>query len=135
MADENINVPADLYQRMVEAPLTLARAEAVELLRRGDVSGASARLEAGLAERAALMARPAPAPTPPAPAPAPTPPAPAPVAPPLAAPGTPPAFDFPMPPGLAALRPPGAGPTASTREDLAAAHYDPSRAFGLRRIR
>lgn len=131
-----VNIPAADFERIASAPTALARLEAGDLLRRGDIAGASARLEAGIAESASIrasvqagQAQPAvaqPAATAPAASPAPSP---------LAAPGTPSPLPFPMPPGLAAMRPPNSGRSGATAEDIASSHHDLSRPMGLRPIR
>lgn len=129
-----VNVPAAEFERIAAAPMTLARLDADDLLRRGNVAGASARLEAGLAESAAIRAQAMggqPAPVAPA-AVQPVAPTPA-VAPPLASPGSP--FPFPVPPALAAMRPPNSGPAGTTAEDIASSRFDLGRPMGLRRLR
>jgi hypothetical protein len=54
MPDQMVNVPLEHFNRLVAAPLELAKAEAGELLRRGDTAGANARIAQGIEQSASL---------------------------------------------------------------------------------
>jgi hypothetical protein len=86
-----VNVPMSAVEKMLSAPLELARLDAARMVQAGDTAGASRRIAEGVAESTALRAQIAQQQAAPAPAIQPaTPSASAAPTAPLAAPGTPP---------------------------------------------
>lgn len=94
MSENVVNIPRERFEQLASAPLQLAQMEAADMVRRGDVLGATRHLQAAVeqdAARRAQIAQQQPAAPPAVQQPAAPPPtAPAAPVPPLAAPGTPP---------------------------------------------